>query len=176
MKKTSTKKNFENLVSALEKYLLDSQYACHLRKNYFSKKYNAYISERAPYLFLDWPQHQYFQLMNRYRNNEISKDVFDLEFKELKTQYGNAYKKMRHKLRLFVYLDTNKFCVDISDNDVRTKLLEIDLPEQVSCSHTNTVVIAFENTIKNQLRKYIYQPHSNIEILKTYGSGDIFNI
>ena len=153
MNNKHTKKNFENLVSALEKYLLNSQYARHLRKNYFSKKYNAYISERAAYLFLDWPQYQYFQLMNRYYNNEISKDDFDLKFKELKTKYGNVYKKMEHKLRLFVYLDAGRFCVDISDNDVRTKLLESDLPQQVSCSYNNPIVRTFENAIREQLSK-----------------------
>lgn len=165
MKKISTKKNFENLVSALKKCLLDNLYAEDLRKTYFSKKHNAYISERTPYLFLMGPSSQYFLLANQYRNDEITREIFELKLKELNNKYSNIYRKTGHKLKLFVYLENDRFCADISDNDVRTKLLEIELPEKISCDHNNSIIIRFENTIKKQLGQYINQFHSNIQVI-----------
>ena len=170
MKRNLYKQNFDRLVQNLRKYCLDCNafYGSqkHPKCTYFSKKYNSYISERTVYAGrmsgLDYNKKQ----MDYFRN-EISEEEFK-NFHDKFIEQNPWFPEIRldGKLRVFVYLENNNFCLDIEENKVRTKLVEIPVPEKIIGGHNGDTAWRFEQCINRQIDKYLRQKHTNIDIIR----------
>lgn len=170
MKRNLYKQNFDRLVQNLRKYCLDCNALYGSQKypkcTYFSKKYNSYISERTVYAGqiagLDYNKKQ----MDYFRN-EISEEEFK-NFHDKFIEQNPWFPEIRldGKFRVFVYLENNNFCLDIEENKVRTKLVEIPVPEKIIGDHNGDTAWRFEQCINRQIDKYLRQKHTNIDIIR----------
>lgn len=171
MKRNLYKQNFDRLVQNLRKYCLDydSLYGSrkHPKRTYFSKKYNSYISERTVYAGricgLDYSKKQMDYLRNEISFEEFK--AFHDKFVEQNPWFPEV--RLDGRFRVFVYLENNNFCLDIEENKVRTKLVDIPVPEKIIGDHNGDTACRFERCINQQIDKYLRQKHTNIDILRT---------
>ncbi len=169
MKRNLCKQNFERLVQNLRKYCLDydSLYGSrkHPKRTYFSKKYNSYISERTVYAGricgLDYSKKQMDYLRNEISFEEFK--AFHDKFVEQNPWFPEV--RLDGKFRVFVYLENNNFCLDIEENKVRTKLVDIPVPEKIIGDHNGDTAWRFEQCINHQIDKYLRQKHTNIDVI-----------
>ena len=170
MKRNLCKQNFERLVQNLRKYCLDydSLYGSrkHPKRTYFSKKYNSYISERTVYAGricgLDYQNKQMDFSRNKISAEEFK--AFHDNFVEQNPWFPEV--RLDGKFRVFIYLENNNFCLDIEENKVRTKLVDIPVPEKIIGDHNGDTACRFERCINRQIDKYLRQKHTNIDIIK----------
>lgn len=148
-----TKNNFDLLVRNLNK-------SCFERQIKKSKKYNAFFAENISVL-----KTEYNMKTIKFQRQEISYEELNKFYNKLKNDDFQLFKKQQHKFKLFIYLEYNKFCMDIDENGVRTKLLKIDMPEKIIGDNNGYTALAFEKCIKNQIKTYLKQKQTNIEIV-----------
>ena len=51
-------------------------------------------------------------------------------------------------------------------SEIRTKIIEVPMPDEITGGHNGKLALSFENAIKEQIVKYISQTQTNIEVLK----------
>ena len=169
MKRNPYKKNFDLLVHNLRKYCLDFDNLYgnkkYPKRTYFSKKYNAYISERPVYSGrisgLEYHNKQIEFWQNRILKEDFEK--FHNEFVAKNPWYPEI--RLDGKFRIFTYLENDTFCLDIEENKVRTKLIAIKVPEKIIGDHNGATAWAFEHSINHQIDKYLKQKQTNIDII-----------
>ncbi|HBP27097.1 MAG TPA: hypothetical protein DD611_03930 [Alphaproteobacteria bacterium] len=170
MKKDLYKANFDKLVHSLQKYCLDYDHVYGNRKSpkrtYFSKKYNSYISERTVYSGRVSGL-EYHETQRKFWTGEISKEDFKKFHDKFVAQNPWFLEIPRHsrEFRIFSYLENNRFCLDIEENKVRTKLISLKIPEEIKGDHNGEIAVAFEQCINRQIDKYLRQKQTNIDIV-----------
>ena len=80
-------------------------------------------------------------------------------------RYPGRMERAKHKFELFIYLEKHNFCIDISENEVRTKIMEVPMPDEITGDHNGKLALSFERAIKEQIFKYISQTQTNIDVL-----------
>lgn len=159
------RKNFEELVAILEKYCFGTHGKKH--KIIRSKKYNAIIVTNNQFLRREYVLGpELISLERKMDNREIDYQTFSDEYKKYSKEHPLLMDKSTHSFKLFVYLENDKFCVDIQENGVLTKLVEIDVPDKIIGGHNGEMASAFEQCIDGQIIKYMGQERTNIEIIR----------
>lgn len=159
------RKNFECLVGVLEKYYLNS--GIHKSKIRKSKKYNAFIITNNWFLRREYVLGpELISLEKKMDNLEIDYQTFSNEYKKYRKEHPLLMDKSTHSFKLFVYLENDKFCVDIQENGVLTKLVEVDVPDKIIGGHNGETALVFGRCINEQIIKYMGQERTNIEIIR----------
>lgn len=159
--------NFYDLIRILKKYALSSNEKTNSKSTSKLKKHNTIIVKNHPYLV-------YKSILgNEYRDKEAELDERKITLndwndflKDFSMRYLGRIERAKHKFELFIYLENHNFCMDISENDVRTKIIEVPMPDEITGGHNGKLALSFENAIKEQIVKYISQTQTNIEVLK----------
>lgn len=126
------------------------------RSIYKSKKHNAIIVKNHPYLVYKGI------LGNEYRDKEAELDERKITLndwndflKDFSMCYPSRMERAKHNFALFIYLGKHNFCIDISENEVRTKIMEVPMSDEITGDHNGKLALSFERTIKEQIFKYI---------------------
>lgn len=159
--------NFYDLIRILKKYALSSNEKTNGKSISKSKKHNAIIVKNHPYLvYKSILGNEYWDKKAELDEREITlNDWYDF-LKDFSMRYPGRMERAKHKFELFIYLENHNFCVDISENDVRTKIIEVPMPNEIIGGHNGKVALSFETVIKDQIIKYKSQRHTNIDILR----------
>ena len=158
--------NFYDLIRILKKYALSSNEKPNSKSIYKPKKNNDIIVKHHPYLV-------YKSILgNEYRDKEaelyerkITLNDWNDFLKDFSMRYPGRMERAKHKFELFIYLEKHSFCIDISENEVRTKIMEVPMPDEITGDHNGKLALSFERAIKEQIFKYISQTQTNIDVL-----------
>lgn len=157
--------NFYELISILKKYALS--FCKRYRSVYKSTKYDAIIVENHPYLSYNAVVgKEYMRKRAEFEERKISLKDWNVFLKDFSRRYPGKIERASHKFKLFIYLENHNFCVDISENGVRTKIMEVPMPDKITGDPNGKLALSFEGAIKEQIVKYISQTQTNIEVLK----------
>lgn len=161
------KSNFSDLINILKKYALSSNEKPNSRNIYKSKKHNAIIVKNHPYLvYKSLLGNEYRDKKEELDERKITLNDWNDFLKDFSMRYPGRMERAKHKFELFIYLEKHNFCMDISENDVRTKIMEVPIPDEINGDHNGKLALSFERAIKEQIVKYISQAQTNIEVLK----------
>ena len=167
MIKNNDESNFYALVNILKKYALGCGVKPTNRNIYKSKKYNAFVVKNHPCLSRKCILgREYMEKQNLFDDRQISFEEWNNFNNEFNTKNPGRSERTRHNFKLFIYLQNHNFCVDISENDVRTQIIEIPIPNKIIGGHNGTLANSFERALNKQLMKYISQLQTNIDVLK----------
>lgn len=167
MDKNKFKKSFEKLIGLLEtnKCISHSRYGYKTEK---SNKCRAFIADKNPFLSDTYILGiEYVKKRIDAYSQVISHDEFIAFHNEFKKHHFYKLEKAENKFELVIYLEDDMFCLDIRENKVRTKLIEIKMPSEFIGDHNTGTVSNFEKCINNQIKKYLSQKQTNIDIIKS---------
>lgn len=165
--KTDEKTNFCKLINILKKCAFGCGVKSSNRNIYNSKKYNAIIVKSHPYLSREVILgKEYREKEQSFYDRQITLEEWYNFNKEFDAKNPGKLERVRHQFKLFVYLQKHNFCIDISENDVRTQIIEIPMPNKITGDHNGALALSFEHALNKQLIKYISQIQTNIEILR----------
>lgn len=157
---------FYALIDILKKRALSCGAKSSNRNVFKSNKHKAIIVRRHPALRYN------VILGNEYQQKAAELNARKISLKDWAKFLGEFFKKYpgridraKHDFKLFIYLESHNFCVDISENDVRTKIVALPMPDKVTGGPNDHLAVSFEHAINSQIMKYISQTQTNIEVL-----------
>ena len=157
---------FNDLVGVLKKYALSCGAKPSNRNVYKSRKHKAIIVKKHPYLHYRVVLGAVYRAKeSEFNRREISLNDWYVFLSEFSKKYPGRIDRAKHDFKLFIYLESHNFCVDISENDVRTKIVALPMPDEVTGGPNDHLAVSFEHAINSQIMKYISQTQTNIEVL-----------
>ena len=157
---------FYALIDILKKRALSCGDKSSNRNVFKSNKHKAIIVRRHPALGYNVILgNEYQQKVAELKAQKISLTDWTNFIGDFVSRYPGKLERAKHKFKLFIYLENHKFCVDISENDVRTKIVALPMPDKVTGGPNDHLAVSFEHAINSHIMKYISQTQTNIEVL-----------
>jgi len=164
--KSLEENNFEVLIHNLKKYCLSHNIKNRHLDVYKSTKYQAIVAACCPYFDrMVILGSEYSKKKYDFDNRIISLEEFGRFTENFSKLHPDLIEKASHKFKLLLYLRNNRFCVDVLENEVRTQIIAIMMPNKITGDHNGKTALNFENAIRYQVQKYLTQGTTNIDIL-----------
>ena len=164
--KSLEENNFEILVRDLKKYCLSHNVKNRHCDVYKSNKYQAIVATCCPYFDrLVILGSEYAKKKSDFDDRIISLEEFGRFTESFSKLHPDLIEKASHKFKLLLYLRDHRFCVDVLENEVRTQIIAVSIPDKIIGDRNGKTAQNFENAIRCQVHKYLTHSTTNIDIL-----------